>query len=233
MAPLAALLLVSAVVGSEAVSDRQWKCHSKELGKCAIQHHPDGFEYLQVQNIQESPCAQCHCCWRRSPEALPSSPAIAELRGLKAPVMVIEKEPQGLKAPVLFVNRLKSLISLYWGGYWPFHGRAHRPSESDGSAMQSAMPLLIATFCLVALITAFGIRRLARHSNCCLAGPPSSLEAATSRLATPLPLLQTDKLPLLLGSKPRFGGDQALLKNKSKGVSFDSDAEMDTDDEAI
>jgi len=231
MALMAAFLLASALVSGEAAMDRQWMCHSKELDKCSVQSHSQGYEYLRVQNIQDSPCSQCHCCWRRSPDTH-TSPAIAELRGLKAPVMVIEEEPKGMKTPVLFVTRLRNLITLYWGGYWPFHGRAHRPSEHDGSAMQAATPLLIATFCLVALITVFGIRRLAKHSTCCIAGPPSSLEAMEA--AMPLPLLQTDKLPLLLGSKPRLGGEQALLKKKSyKGVSFDSDAEMETDDEAI
>merc|ERR1719382_2279514 len=112
---------------------------------------------MHVEAAEESPCRPCRCCWRPIPDLNAS-----------APLSVDDAAP-----PVLYM-KARDLVEFYWGGYWPFHGRAHRPSERDGAAMHSAMPLLIVTLTVVVLITALGIRRLVRHSTLCLATPTNA-----------------------------------------------------------
>jgi len=191
------------------------------------QGYPSGYEYLRVEDLQDSPCHQCPCCWRRSPELGTSTPSSTE-----PPAESISEAAPVLPPPGEAVK--EDLISLYWSSYWPFHGRAHRPSEQDGAAMQAATPLLSVVLGVVAVIAALGVYRFARRSTWCRddQSPSPEVEAtAASSPSTPLPLRQTHKLPMLLGSKPKYDA-QAMLKT-GKGVQFHRCPEAETDDEAI
>lgn len=160
-----------------------------------------------------------------------------------------------LVASHALAEKAENPVKLYWGGYWPFHGRAHRPSEEDGVTLRSVAPLLIATFAAMAVITALGIRRLTRRTEYCMA--PQNISAVPPAQS---PFLQPDGLPLpVLLRTGRAPGHEPMLQNsKRPGVSaafsyigdklampmlrqqrsgdsfsFDSDAEEDSGDDAL